>query len=144
MVILTPKIDLIPSEGDNPEDVQTVIVKCPLYAECEVMFAYHPSAQQAAETQIREHLEKEHGLVDELADVVPDEAVDHPSYYGGADNPYEAIRVIEAWGLGFCLGNCTKYISRAGRKDPAKEIEDCQKAAWYLNRHIEQLRAKTK
>jgi integrase len=32
-------------------------------------------------------------------------AVDHPEHYGGADNPYEAIKVIEAWDLGFCLGN---------------------------------------
>ena len=43
-------------------------------------------------------------------------AVDHPSHYGGADNPYEAIKVIEAWQLGFCLGNTVKYISRAGKK----------------------------
>ena len=39
------------------------------------------------------------------------EAVDHPPHYGGADNPYEAIKVIEAWSLGFCLGNTVKYIS---------------------------------
>ena len=43
-----------------------------------------------------------------------DDAVDHPAHYGGADNPYEAINVVEAWGLGFCLGNEVKYISRAG------------------------------
>jgi hypothetical protein len=48
------------------------------------------------------------------------DAVNHPSHYGGADNPYEAIKVIEAWSLGFCLGNAIKYISRAGKKaDPA-------------------------
>ncbi|HMA74924.1 MAG TPA: hypothetical protein VKP67_26040 [Xanthobacteraceae bacterium] len=33
------------------------------------------------------------------------EAVNHPAHYGGADNPYEAIKVIEAWGLNFHLGN---------------------------------------
>lgn len=65
--------------------------------------------------------------------------VNHPSYYGGESNPYEAIKVIEAWELDFCLGNTVKYISRAGKKDPAKELEDLQKAAWYLNRRIEQL-----
>lgn len=68
-----------------------------------------------------------------------DEAVDHPAHYGGADNPYEAIKVIEAWGLDFCTGNAVKYISRAGRKDPAKELEDLRKAQWYLGRRIEQL-----
>lgn len=44
------------------------------------------------------------------------DAVNHPAHYGGAGNPYEAIKVIEAWELGFCLGNTVKYISRAGKK----------------------------
>jgi len=61
--------------------------------------------------------------------------IDHPSYYGG-DTTYEAIKVIEAWGLGFCLGNAIKYISRAGKKDPAKLVEDLEKARWYLDREI--------
>jgi hypothetical protein len=65
------------------------------------------------------------------------EAVNHPDHYGG-DTPYEAIKVIEAWGLGFCLGNTVKYISRAGKKDPGKEIEDLEKACWYLQRRITQ------
>ena len=64
------------------------------------------------------------------------EKIDHPAHYGGADNAYEAIKVIEAWGLGFCLGNTVKYISRAGKKDPAAEIEDLKKARWYLEREI--------
>lgn len=68
------------------------------------------------------------------------EHIDHPKHYGG-DTPYEAIKVIEAWDLGFCLGNAVKYISRAGKKDPAKELEDLEKAAWYLRRHINKLRA---
>lgn len=65
------------------------------------------------------------------------EAVDHPAYYGGADNPYEAIKVIEAWGLGFCLGNAVKYLARAGKKGDA--LEDLKKARWYLNREIESM-----
>lgn len=69
------------------------------------------------------------------------EAVHHPEHYGGVDNPYEAIKVIEAWGLGFCLGNAVKYISRAGRKDPAKEVEDLEKALWYLQREVDAKRA---
>lgn len=67
------------------------------------------------------------------------EAVNHPSHYGGADNPYEAIKVIEAWGLGFNLGNTAKYISRAGKKGAA--IEDLKKARWYLDREISNLEA---
>lgn len=66
-------------------------------------------------------------------------SVNHPQHYGG-DTTYEAIKVIEAWGLGFCLGNTVKYISRAGKKDPAKELEDLEKAKWYLERRIKQLK----
>lgn len=62
------------------------------------------------------------------------DAVNHPQHYGGEDNPYEAIKVIEAWGLSFCLGNVVKYISRAGKK--GNRLEDLKKAAWYLNREI--------
>lgn len=67
------------------------------------------------------------------------EAVDHPAHYGGADDPYEAIKVIRAWDLGFNLGNTVKYIARAGKKDPAKHLEDLKKALWYLNDEIETL-----
>lgn len=62
------------------------------------------------------------------------EAVDHPAHYGGKDDPYESIKVIEAWGLGFCLGNCVKYISRAGKK--GDRTEDLEKALWYLKREL--------
>ena len=67
------------------------------------------------------------------------ENVDHPSHYGGKDNLYEAIKVIEAWDLGFCLGNVVKYLSRAGKKSD-KKLEDLEKAQWYLNREIETLK----
>jgi hypothetical protein len=64
------------------------------------------------------------------------ETIDHPSHYGG-DTVYECVKVIEAWGLDFNLGNAVKYISRAGKKDPTKLVEDLKKATWYLNRAIE-------
>jgi len=69
--------------------------------------------------------------------------VDSPEHYGGKQNPYEAIKVIEAWDLGFSLGNTVKYISRAGKKDPSKKIEDLEKAKWYLEREIKNLQALT-
>jgi hypothetical protein len=65
--------------------------------------------------------------------------IDHPAHYGG-DTTYEAIKVIEAWELGFRLGNAIKYISRAGKKDPAKLVEDLEKARWYLDREIATLK----
>jgi hypothetical protein len=64
--------------------------------------------------------------------------VNHPAHYGGADNPYEAIKIIEAWSLGFCLGNVVKYILRAGKKSPDM-LADLRKARWYLDREIQRL-----
>ena len=64
--------------------------------------------------------------------------VDHPQHYGGKGNKYEAIKVIEACDLGFCLGNTVKYISRAGKKDNI--IQELEKALWYLEREIKTLK----
>ena len=66
------------------------------------------------------------------------ETINHPSYYGG-DTTYETVKVIAAWGLGFLLGNTIKYISRAGKKDPTKFVEDLKKARWYLDHAIQRL-----
>lgn len=68
------------------------------------------------------------------------DAVNHPSYY--TDGTIEVIEYIEDKKLGYCLGNAVKYISRAGKKDPAKEIEDLQKADWYIKRRIMELEQK--
>jgi hypothetical protein len=65
------------------------------------------------------------------------EAVEHPAHYGGEDNPYEAIKVIEAWNLDFHTGNTVKYIARAGKKGDL--LTDLKKAAWYLQRRIASL-----
>lgn len=62
------------------------------------------------------------------------EQVNHPEHYGGKENPYETIKVIRAWGLGFSLGNAIKYISRAGKKDNI--IQELKKAKWYLEEEI--------
>ena len=71
------------------------------------------------------------------------EQVNHPDHYQfGKNNEYEAIKVIDAWDLGFSLGNTIKYISRAGKKGKDKKLEDLRKAAWYLEHHIEQLEKK--
>jgi hypothetical protein len=61
--------------------------------------------------------------------------VDHPAHYGGNDDPYEAIKVIEAWDLNWNMGNVVKYVRRADFKGDA--ISDLEKAAWYLSREIE-------
>lgn len=69
------------------------------------------------------------------------EQVNHPDHYGGFNNTYEVIKVIDAWGLNFSLGNTVKYISRAGKKDKEKELEDLNKALWYLQHHIDKLKS---
>lgn len=68
--------------------------------------------------------------------------VNHPSHYGGKDNPYEAIKIIEACTLGFHLGNAIKYILRAGKKTNSP-IEDIEKAIWYLQRYKEHMKITT-
>ena len=61
----------------------------------------------------------------------------NPDYY--CEGSIETIDFIEAKELGFCLGNAVKYISRAGKKNPETEIEDLQKAKWYIERRIKEL-----
>lgn len=65
------------------------------------------------------------------------DAVNHPSHYN--TGKIEVIDFIEDQGLGFNLGNVVKYTARAGKKDPAKTLEDLRKAAFYLDREIKRL-----
>lgn len=63
------------------------------------------------------------------------EAVNHPAHYGGADNPYEVIKVLEHWltpeeFVGALKFNIHKYLARANKKDGAEAIA---KATWYAN-----------
>lgn len=77
---------------------------------------------------------------EQLEDIERHEDVNHPDYYkrGGI----EVIDAIEAWGLGFNLGNVVKYIARAGRKT-ADSLQDLKKAEWYLSREIERMEHKS-
>jgi hypothetical protein len=59
------------------------------------------------------------------------EKINHPPHYGG-DVPFEAIKIIEDWALGFSLGNALKYLIRAPHK--GTEQEDLRKCLWYLKR----------
>jgi predicted 2-oxoglutarate/Fe(II)-dependent dioxygenase YbiX len=63
---------------------------------------------------------------------MPKEAVNHPQHYAGGG--IEVIDAIEAWQLGFHLGNVVKYIARAEHK--GTPIQDLKKARWYLDREI--------
>lgn len=63
------------------------------------------------------------------------ENVNHPSHYL-KDSGHEVIDVIEAWDLGFDLGNAIKYIARSGKKNPDKLKEDLNKAIWYIQHKL--------
>tara|TARA_Y100001938_G_scaffold140674_1_gene209226 strand:- start:1049 stop:1315 length:267 start_codon:yes stop_codon:yes gene_type:complete len=71
--------------------------------------------------------------------------VNHPDHYKGKKG-YEVIDIVEFFDLNFHRGNVIKYVLRAGRKnekgyeDLAKEIEDLEKAGWYLMREVKKLR----
>ena len=68
--------------------------------------------------------------------------INHPSHY--TDGKIEVIEFIEDKNLNYHKGNAIKYICRAGKKDPQKEIEDLQKAIWYINREIRNIKRRTK
>lgn len=70
------------------------------------------------------------------------EMVNHPSHYQfGDDKTYEVIKVCEEWKLDkdAYLFNVVKYVARAGKKNPDKELEDLKKASFYLDRKIKNL-----
>lgn len=62
--------------------------------------------------------------------------VNHPTYYQSKN--IEVIDIIESFDLDFFAGNVIKYVLRAGKKE--NEIEDLEKAKWYIERKISQLK----
>ena len=63
--------------------------------------------------------------------------INRPAHYTHSE--VEPIDAIEAWGLGYHLGNVVKYVARHQHK--GRPIEDLKKAAWYLAREIGRLEA---
>ena len=66
----------------------------------------------------------------------PSDVVKRPSHYQGAGG-LQAIDVIEAFGLQGNKWQAAKYILRAGKKEKNSELQDLKKAAFYINREIE-------
>ena len=70
--------------------------------------------------------------------------VEHPTHYTSHPSKIECITITQHYN--FCIGNAMKYLWRAGIKKEEgltpveKEIEDCKKAIWYINKHIESLK----
>ena len=68
-----------------------------------------------------------------------DDAIQHPAHYGGVANPYEHVKVVEAWGLNYALGSATKYLCRAGKKPSVSALEDLRKARFWIQHEIDRL-----
>jgi hypothetical protein len=72
--------------------------------------------------------------------------VNSPNHYKSDNNKYEVIDIIEFFDLNFHRGNVLKYLLRSGKKEETgyeqreKEIEDLEKAVWYLRREVKRLR----
>ena len=67
--------------------------------------------------------------------------VNHPSHY--TKGKIEVADFIADQKLNFDRGNAVKYVCRAGSKDPEKEIQDLEKAIWYINHEIKTLKGET-
>ena len=75
-------------------------------------------------------------LADWERELLEADPVSHPAHYTAF--PIEVIELTE--NLNFCRGNAVKYLARAGLKNPATELEDLQKALWYIEREIDRVR----
>lgn len=78
-------------------------------------------------------------LLNRLGGLKPD-VVNSPAHYTAY--PVEVIQLTEH--MNFNRGNAVKYIARAGLKNPDKELEDLQKAAWYIDREINRIKGENK
>ena len=69
--------------------------------------------------------------------------VNHPDYYNSHPSGIECIDIIRYYC--FDIGSAMKYLWRAGLKkemgldEKQKEIEDLNKAIWYIKDRIKQL-----
>lgn len=70
--------------------------------------------------------------------------VEHPKHYNSHPSGIECIDIVRHYC--FDIGNAIKYLWRCGLKkeegmtDKEKEVEDLQKAAWYINDRINQIK----
>jgi CRISPR/Cas system-associated protein Cas5 (RAMP superfamily) len=78
-------------------------------------------------------------------EVVMSEDKINPNHYKG-NGGLQVIDAIEIFELNFSRGNAVKYIARAGKKSEqgydalTKEIEDLEKAAWYIDREVNRIK----
>lgn len=64
-----------------------------------------------------------------------EDRVNHPKHYTNHPSGIECIEITQHHD--FCIGNAIKYLWRAGIKGADTEVEDLQKAIWYISKKIE-------
>ena len=64
-----------------------------------------------------------------------EDKVNHPKHYTNHPSGIECIEITHHHD--FCIGNAIKYLWRAGIKGADTEVEDLQKAIWYISKKIE-------
>lgn len=93
----------------------------------------HPYLSACSESCLKLSIER----YSEQEKIAHKPSIDHPAHY--QSKGIEAIDVIDAFDLDFCLGNAIKYILRAGRKDKETKLQDIEKAMWYLKWYLQKL-----
>jgi hypothetical protein len=74
-----------------------------------------------------------------------DDPVNSPAHYtvGGIETiDYIKAKLTPEEFIGYLKGNVIKYTSRAGKKQDT--IQDLEKAQWYMNRQIKELKGEAK
>lgn len=74
--------------------------------------------------------------------------MNRPAHYTSDPSGVECIQIVRH--RNFNVGNALKYLWRAGLKESgnleplAKQVQDLEKARWYLDDEIKRLKADTK
>lgn len=66
------------------------------------------------------------------------DAVNHPKHYISDPSGIECIQITRH--RNFNIGNAIKYLWRAGLKDGNSDIQDLQKAVWYIQDEIKRIK----
>lgn len=66
------------------------------------------------------------------------DSINHPKHYTSHPSGIETIQITRH--MNFNRGNAVKYLMRAGLKEPDKEVEDLQKAVWYIQDEIKRIK----
>lgn len=125
------------------DEISSAIDKIKAKYEADDSDAYEYGNTDVSDTKSKDEPSSFMPIQNMMAKQKEHDAVNHPSYYCGN---IEVIDFIEDKKLDYHLGTAVKYISRAGKKhergmtDKEKEIQDLQKAVWFINRKIELLK----